>query len=379
MDKITARKEIEARWKELYPIDKSGKGIICPLCGCGSKQNEEGISEASGTKHHLLRCRNPECFFSRSGGSVIALFMREQGVKHFRNAVTILAEKLNIKIYEEWELSTKAFNDFSSVQIHQDYYDFESPADYFKLSDYLADKLSKKGESESLIESPSLSSFRLEIYGNLHQDSQIGSMLRNVNRYREEAEPYGLFARFLSLSARTFYVAMTVCLTDKDWAFEMPVAVLEIGQNFFIPICVNERAVDHYTGYFTFDDIKNLAIWLRNFWCGVQFEMINRPEEIRIIEQKESFLWNSETYQDKDHIVFVKHVIPIDENGNVIRYKSSGSGRDYHTSVWGVRGHPRTLPNGRITMVRPYFKGKNRSNPNALREKEYCFVEEKKE
>ena len=41
------------------------------------------------------------------------------------------------------------------------------------------------------------------------------------------------------------------------------------------------------------------------------------------------------------------------------------------------RGHPRTLPNGRITFVRPYPKGKDRKNPDALISKEYKFVEDK--
>lgn len=55
----------------------------------------------------------------------------------------------------------------------------------------------------------------------------------------------------------------------------------------------------------------------------------------------------------------------------------SGICRKYTLPVWGVRGHPRTLPDGRITYVRPYPKGKNRKNPNALVSKEYKFVEEK--
>lgn len=210
----------------------------------------------------------------------------------------------------------------------------------------------------------------------MHRDTQIGNMLRNVNRFRKEAAPYGLFARFLSLQNRIF-VAITVCLTDKDWANEMPVSVLEIGPGFFHPLWVNEEAVDQEITYFTFDDIANLAKWLGDFWCGIQYEMINRPEEVKIVEQRGSISGNSDAYFDEAHIILVKHIIPVDGNGNIITYGPTGSGREYHTPVWGVRGHPRTLQDGRVTMVRPHLKGKDRKNPSALSEKEYRFVENK--
>ena len=43
----------------------------------------------------------------------------------------------------------------------------------------------------------------------------------------------------------------------------------------------------------------------------------------------------------------------------------------------GVRGHPRTLKDGRVTFVRPYPKGKERNNPEFLEKKGYKFVEGK--
>ena len=276
----------------------------------------------------------------------------------------------------EWERVVVRLIDFKNVPILQDYINFESPCDYFALSDYMADQLSLIGRTEPFLQSPPFPEFRLEIFNNLHRDTQIGNMLRNVNRYREEAAPYGLFARFLSLQNRIF-VAITVCLTDKDWANEMPVSVLEIGQGFFHPLWVNEEAVDQEITYFTFDDIANLAMWLGNFWCGIQYEMINRPEEVKIVEQRGPISGNSDDNFDEAHIILVKHIIPVDENGNKITYSPTGSGREYRTPVWGVRGHPRTLQDGRVTMVRPHLKGKDRKNPSALNEKEYRFVEDK--
>ena len=67
----------------------------------------------------------------------------------------------------------------------------------------------------------------------------------------------------------------------------------------------------------------------------------------------------------------------MDEAGNEIKYSATNSGRQYSVPVWGVRGHPRRLKDGRVTYVRPYPKGKDRNNPEALSEKGYKFVEGK--
>ena len=111
---------------------------------------------------------------------------------------------------------------------------------------------------------------------------------------------------------------------------------------------------------------------------GLQYEVINRPEEFRIIEQRGPITsaQEAELRQEKRPIL-IKRIIPIDTDGNEIKYESTGSGRKYSLPVWSVRGHPRTLPDGRVTYVRPYPKGKDRKNPNALISKEYKFVEDK--
>lgn len=66
----------------------------------------------------------------------------------------------------------------------------------------------------------------------------------------------------------------------------------------------------------------------------------------------------------------------MDADENEIKYESTDSGRKYTLPVWSVRGHPRTFPDGRVTYVHPYSKGKDRKNPNALVSKEYKFVED---
>ena len=44
---------------------------------------------------------------------------------------------------------------------------------------------------------------------------------------------------------------------------------------------------------------------------------------------------------------------------------------------WNVRGHMRTLKDGREIPVRPYSKGKERKNPNAINPKLYVFGDQK--
>lgn len=101
--------------------------------------------------------------------------------------------------------------------------------------------------------------------------------------------------------------------------------------------------------------------------------MNNCPEEIRIIEQRGS-VSPSENNYDSNRIVLVKRIIPVDKNRNIIKYRKTDSGREYKKPVWGVRGHPRTLSDGRVIQVKPYSKGKRRNNPEYYNSKEYQFV-----
>ncbi len=45
--------QMRAKWRDLFPADNSGKGIICPFCGSGSGTHGTGISEFG---DHKLKC-----------------------------------------------------------------------------------------------------------------------------------------------------------------------------------------------------------------------------------------------------------------------------------------------------------------------------------
>ena len=100
MNRTDAVQTIKGSWRELYPADGKGKGIICPCCGSGSGPNGTGISEKKGSRTHFLKCWNGGCDFSE-GGSVIDLYMREHGLNpqtDFIRAVDELAARLGLTI-----------------------------------------------------------------------------------------------------------------------------------------------------------------------------------------------------------------------------------------------------------------------------------------
>lgn len=120
-----------------------------------------------------------------------------------------------------------------------------------------------------------------------------------------------------------------------------------------------------------------LAYWLGNFWVGVKYEINNCPEEIKIVEQRGQNFSDEDEYKLHDKIVLIKKIIDVDKDGRFIEYGSVDSGRKYHVLAWGVRGHERILSNGRVIHVRPYRKGKERNKPEAYKEKQYIFENEK--
>lgn len=157
----------------------------------------------------------------------------------------------------------------------------------------------------------------------------------------------------------------------------METAVFEISEDegaYVLPVAISEETMDYYT----LDDLAKLAYWLGNFWVGAQYELNNRPEEIRIVEQRGPITAAQEAdIRQEKRPVLIKRIIPVDADGNEIKYGAAGSGRQFSLLSWGVRGHSRTLPDGRVIQVRPYRKGKDRKNPDALVNKEYQFLEEK--
>lgn len=276
----------------------------------------------------------------------------------------------------QWGRAVKEYIDFSAISVNGINYDFETNLDYFNMTDAKADQISFIGRRHEFFEQAvSLRDFRLEIFGDIHQDTQIGIILNGISRYREASSPYGLFASYRYIG-KSVYCAITVCLVDKDMGSEMDVAVIEVSQDenaYVLPVEISEDALD----YFSFDDIMRLAYWLGNFWVGVQYEINNCPEEIKIVEQRGTILPDDDAYKSQERIVLIKRIVAVDKDGRPIEYGATGSGRKYHVPSWGFRGHKRTLSDGRVISVRAYRKGKERNNPEIYREKQYVFDDEK--
>lgn len=276
-----------------------------------------------------------------------------------------------------WKQHVQEKFSFTEINIHREKINYNLPVDYFDMPDNVADKIAFIGRRFGFYSQPvSMIDFEVNIFGEINPETQIGGLLSSIKHLRPTADVYGLFAKYKYID-KSVYCAITVCYVDKDFGSEMETAVFEISEDegtYILPVAISKEAIDYYT----FDDLAKLAYWLGNLWVGIQYEVNNRPEEIRIVEQRDPITaaQEQELRQEK-RVVLIKRIIPVDADGNEIKYESIGSGRKYTLPVWGVRGHPRTLTDGRVTYVRPYPKGKDRKNPNALASKEYKFVEEK--
>lgn len=88
-----AKQEIKSRWKELYPMAKDKKGVICPLCGHGAGGDGIVVNKASKDKDAL------KCFSCGFSGDVISLIMQDTG-KDFKDAIEYAADYLGIALDE---------------------------------------------------------------------------------------------------------------------------------------------------------------------------------------------------------------------------------------------------------------------------------------
>lgn len=276
-----------------------------------------------------------------------------------------------------WQQNIREHFYLSQININGSTVDFSLPSDYFKLADNVADKLSLIGRNYSFSSQPvSMTDFELSIFGNIDASTQIGVLLGNIKHLRPTADVYGLFANYKYIG-NSVYCGITICFVDKDTGEEMETAVFEIGEDegaYILPVAINEEVLDYYS----LDDLAKIVYWLGNFWVGVQYELYNRPEEIRIVEQRGPIAANQEEkLRQEKRPILIKRVIPVDMDGSEIKYELTSSGRQYSIPAWSVRGHLRMLPDGRVTYVHPYRKGKDRNNADALVNKEYRFVEEK--
>ena len=129
-----------------------------------------------------------------------------------------------------------------------------------------------------------------------------------------ELQVYGMYVKFAYID-KSVYCAISICIADKDTGMEMEAAVIEIGQDeepYIQSIYINEEALD----YFDYDYFAKLSYWIGNFWVGIQYELNNCPEEIRVIDQREIQMENNK-YKEKNNVVLVKRVIPVDEEENM--------------------------------------------------------------
>lgn len=107
MDRDEARQEIRRNWKRLFPADRKGKGIICPLCGSGSGKNGTGITEDP-KRPGQLTCWNGGCGFK---GDAIDLIRQRDGVDYI-TAIKTAAAELGITIAPRRMTAASAAADF---------------------------------------------------------------------------------------------------------------------------------------------------------------------------------------------------------------------------------------------------------------------------
>ena len=282
----------------------------------------------------------------------------------------------SIAVKSYWDAHINENLQFSKITIGKKIFNFKKPKDCFRLKTSTADKISSIGEKYNFLSMPvSLKEFEFEIFDDLNSNSHIGTFLNSITTHSSKSIPYAIYGAFI-YHEKSAYCAFTVCIADDDTGVEMDTAVIAISQDesdYIQPIFINVEALD----YLNYDDIAKIAYWLGNLWVGVQFEIINCPEEIHIIEKRNAKSAEASHSSKQERQVTIKTIISIDKDGNAINYSDSNSTRKYTLPSWGVRGHIRTLANGKETHVRPYRKGKQRNNPNFFQSKEYKFDDNK--
>ena len=274
-----------------------------------------------------------------------------------------------------WNSFVDDYLNFNKVTINRQLIDFTNSVDYFDITDECADKISYEGRKlDFFSQHIALKEFEMNIFGELSPDTQIGGILSNVAQLRHSAVPYCIYATFKHVH-NSVYCAFTIGIADEDTGMELDVAVIEIGQDetpYISPIAIN----DDVLYYYTFDDIAKISYWLANFWIGIQYKLNHYSEEIRIAEQNKWESENSVPNKKKNNIVLVKRIKYIETDRKGIGKNELKSNRKYTLPAWGVRGHFRTLADGREIPVRPYKKGKERNNPKSYVSKEYEFEDE---
>ena len=275
-----------------------------------------------------------------------------------------------------WKVSVKEKIDYEKITIAGETVNFTTPMAYIPVPEKQADEIAFIGRNYSFLDQAvAMPEVEIQITDGFDSKSHIGALLTRMRRKRAEAEPYSMHVKFKS-NNKSAYCYITVLLVDNDIGTELDVAVMEIGYDedlYIFPVVIDEFAMN----YFEYDDIAELTYWLKDLWIGVQYELSNPYEEIREVEQRGPTTGSNENCKTSKRFNLVKSIIPVDADGNIIQYGSTGSGCQYRTPVWPVRGYYRRSKNGKVTFVSPHKKGKERNNPSVCVSKEYRFVEEK--
>lgn len=278
-------------------------------------------------------------------------------------------------IEHHWKLCVVDDIDFRKINISNKEVDFTKNVDYFDITDECADLISFSGRKlDFFSEHVALEQFELNVFGDISPDTHIGGLLSNITQKKSDSVVYCIYATFEYIN-NSVYCAFTIGIVDDDAGMELEIAVVEIGHDegpYIIPVVINEDSLYYYS----FDDIMKLSFWLGNFWVGVQNKLNNYPEDIRIIEQKNhQGSITIDRYKKENRAVLVRKTVYIDKD-NSIKSEGLNLRRKYKCPSWGVRGHYRTLSDGRIIPVSPYKKGRERNNPESFTKKEYIFDEQ---
>ena len=115
MNRDDARIEIRKHWKDLFPADKSGKGIICPICGNGSGADGTGIRENTNAK----KPGSLKCFKCGFYGDLIDIIKADRGLD-FNEALDFAAKRLGITIDKSANASVKRDRSAQDRVLEQD-------------------------------------------------------------------------------------------------------------------------------------------------------------------------------------------------------------------------------------------------------------------
>jgi predicted P-loop ATPase len=144
MDFEEIRAKAKQHLHDLYPLDRKGKGIVCPLCDNGSGSDGDGVTFIKTDREGNSNSDILHCFKCGFSGDVIQLKATETHLTYVE-AAKVLARELNIPLHDELysSHSHKVFRKLPTsipkpAQIKQDNYSdfFNATANDLEKTDY---------------------------------------------------------------------------------------------------------------------------------------------------------------------------------------------------------------------------------------------------